>query len=431
MLSKKNTVVLLRWLLIFASSYLMILDRWQGGVPLSVAVLVVCALASNVIVGRLPESWVAKPAFDLGIAICDAGWITLGLSWAPSISSDLFLLYFLVIFIAAVGESLRTIVASAVIVSVVYATMLGVQATWSAELSSTALLRLPFLFVVALFYGYFASEIRGRRSEARSARAREQAKTELLAAVSHDLRGPVGNAESMLEYALESLREGGVPEQELLVGARVNVRRVTALVNNLLEAACLEAGGMAFDLRRVQVNDIVRDVCHSEGGAAQLKGVQVDARLQPDLPCQLTDAVQVDRIVTNLVNNAIKHTGPGGVVSVATHADAERLQICVADDGPGLKEEQCAELFAPYRRLHLEGYTQGKGLGLYIVKALAEGLGGEVQVVSEPGTGSTFTVSFPLAAPGDSRALVRPAAAALEMRVESFPRPEAAAVQAS
>jgi signal transduction histidine kinase len=429
--SKKNTVVLLRWLLIVASSYLMILDRSEAWVPLPIAMLVVFALASNLLVGRLPEAWVESSTFDLVIAIFDAGWITLGLGWAPSISGELFLLYFLVIFIAAVGESLRAIVGSAVAVSVVYAATLGLQLAWVTPTSGNPFLRLPFLFVVALFYGYFVTEIRGRRSEARNARAREQAKTELLAAVSHDLRGPVGNADSMLEFALEDMREGRVPEEDVLVSARVNMRRVTALVSNLLEAACLEAGGMAFDVRRVQVNDIVRDVCTIEGGAAHLKGVKVRAHLEPDLPRQLTDAVQMDRIVTNLVNNAIKYTKPGGVVTVATTIGTERFSVHVQDQGPGLSESQCGELFAPYHRLHLEGYTQGKGLGLYIVKALAEGLGGEVSIVSEPGVGSTFTASFPLLVPLADATAKAERPARMDIPVDTVPHAETAMLRAS
>src|SRR5512143_2390981 len=118
---KKRTVVLLRWVLIIAFSYLLLLDATAPLVHPRVVLLIVAALASNLVVGRLPTAWTERPLFDFGIVLFDAAWVTLGLAWAPRVSSELFLLYFLVMFVAAMGESLLTIVASAAVVSTVYA----------------------------------------------------------------------------------------------------------------------------------------------------------------------------------------------------------------------------------------------------------------------------------------------------------------------
>src|SRR5579862_4355755 len=195
---KKKTVVLLRWVLIIAFSYLLIIDASTRTVRTSLAIFVVLALVSNLAIGYMPESWTATRVFDFAVVLFDATWVTIGLAWTPHASCDLFLLYFLVIFVAAMGESLGTIVGSAALVSVVYGYMLGFHHRADLQLTATALLRVPFLFVVALFYGYFVTEIRGRRHDAAEADLRARATTELLAAVSHDLRGPLGNAENLL-----------------------------------------------------------------------------------------------------------------------------------------------------------------------------------------------------------------------------------------
>jgi len=404
---KKRTVVLLRWVLIIAFSYLLLLDAPAPVVHPRVVLLIVAALVSNLVVGRLPAAWTERPLFDLSIVLFDAAGVTLGLAWAPRVSGDLFLLYFLVMFVAAMGESLLTIVASAAVVSAVYSATLSWEPGADSRLAASALLRVPFLFVVGLFYGYFVTQIRRRRSEATAAQVRELAKSELLAAVSHDLRGPLGNAECLLNLVLDGEIADDHDTRVLLLRAQINVRRVVSLVTNLLQAAAIEAGTVPLRWDPVRLNDVVDDVVHPEGAAALLKGVTLRTAACPDLPIINTDFLQVTRIITNLVNNAIKYTPGGGTVIVRTTYDADAVRVSIEDDGPGMTREQCDLLFAPYRRVHLGGYTPGTGLGLFIVKRLTEALHGTVTVQSAPGAGSTFTVAFPLPAP--ARPLRQPA----------------------
>ena len=392
-MNKKQTIVMLRWVLIIAFSYLPLVDNTAGLSQARLALLIAAALASNLIIARVPEAWILSQYFDFGVVLFDAAWVTLGLMWAPNVSGDLFLLYFLVMFVAAMGESLPVIVASAGVVSVVYAGMQSLQPGSSFGLSATALLRIPFIFVVALFYGYFVTQMRGRRTEAVEARLRERAKTELLSAVSHDLRGPLGNADTLLSLALEAKGDGAPPDRDLLLRAHVNVRRVSSLVTNLLEAACIESGQVRFQMLPVQLNDIVDDVCDLDAGAALLKTVTLEKDTWHGLPMVTADQLQVGRILANLVDNAIKYAAPGGKVAIRTYYDTQNVYLSVEDNGPGMTSDQRASLFAPYRRLHIG--RPGTGLGLYIVKRLAEAQGCTVSVKSQVGVGSTFTIAFP------------------------------------
>lgn len=395
MLSKRQTVVLLRWVLIIAFSYLLLLNASTRHLQARVVLVIAAALASNLVIGRLPDRWLEHAVFDFAVVLYDAAWVTLGLLWAPNASSDLFLLYFLVIFVASVGESLPMIVGSAVLVSLVYGAMLSMHGA-GLRVTSTELLRVPFLFVVALFYGYFVTEIRGRRSEAMEARLRDQAKSELLAAVSHDLRGPLGNAEGLLSLLLDDAAdEEPASPRALLLRVQVNVRCVSALVANLLQAACIKAGQVHLQRAPVQLNDVVDDVLTLEAGAAQLKAVTLSKEIDPQLPVVTADLVQMGRVLTNLVSNAIKYTESGGRVVVRTVRTADSVRLLVEDNGPGMSAAQCREVFAPYRRVHLGGSAPGAGLGLYIVKQLVEAQGGTVSVGSRQGEGSTFSVSFP------------------------------------
>jgi len=392
--NKQRTVVLLRWVLIIAFSYLLLLDTSSGRPPTHLALLIAVALASNLVIARMPLQFVQSRSFDFSVVVFDAAWVTLGLAWAPNVSGDLFLLYFLVIFVAATGESLSMIVGSAALVSLVYGATLSLNPSGDLRLTTTSLLRVPFLFVVALFYGYFVGEIRTRRNETAEAQLRDNAKSELLAAVSHDLRGPLGNAENLLALVLDGDPSDIADNRVLLLRAQVNVRRLGSLVNNLLQTACIESGQLHLQWTPVQLNDIVGEVYNLETAAAVLKDVDLRMELCPQLPMFTGDFMQIGRIVTNLVNNAIKYTGAKGSVVIRTAYDDDTVQLSVQDSGTGMSAEQCSALFAPYRRVHLGGYTAGTGLGLYIVKRLVEAHNATVQVTSTRGEGSTFVAAF-------------------------------------
>ncbi len=391
---KKPTIVLLRWVLIIASSYMLLLDASSGQAQTRLVLLIVVALASNLVIARFPERWTERRVFDLSVVLFDAGWVTLGLSWAPGVSQDLFLLYFLVIFVAAMGESLLMTVGSAVLISGVYGAFLSLELDGQLAITTRTLIRVPFLFVVALFFGYFVTELRSRRRDAAEARLRERAKTELLTAVSHDLRGPLGNAENLIALVLSEPAGENAYERDLLLRAQVNVRQVSSLVLNLLQAACIEAGQVRFQLRPLQINDVVDDVFSLEWGAAFLKHIALTKEIDSEAPEVTADHVQVSRILTNLVNNAVKYTA-AGEVTIRTEHDEHSVRVIIRDTGPGMNEEQCKALFAPYRRVQVRGYTPGTGLGLYIAKCLTEAQGGSISVSSQIGVGSTFVVSFP------------------------------------
>jgi len=392
--SKRSTVVLLRWVLIVAFSYLLLLEDSTIRINSRPILLIAAALTSNLIVGRIPKTWVERRLFDFCIVLFDAAWVTVGLIWVPDASSELFLLYFLVIFVAAMGESLLTIVACAAAIGLVYGIFPSLAPNGAMRLSASTLLRVPFLFVVALFYGYFVTEIRKRRKEVEQARLREEAKSELLRALSHDIQGPLRNAKELLALALEHKSDAAGTRMLTLQGL-TNIRRVTSLVSNLLQAVSIEAGRLEFERLPLQLNDVAEDTLALEAGAALLNGVTLIKELRAELPRVYGDPMQMGRVVTNLVDHAIKYTEPTGRVVVRTGTDGTRVWLSVEDSGVGISAEEFAALLAPEHNVHLNGCTQGTGLGLYIAKRLAEAQGGTLEVRSLPGQGSTFIISFP------------------------------------
>jgi signal transduction histidine kinase len=405
--NKRNTIVLLRWVLIIASAYLTLFGPHGLIVDVGRATFIATLLASNLVLNRLPERWLQSRTFDMGLVLVDTGWLTASVAWSPHASEEFFLLYFLVLFVVALGESLPMIVGSATLITVVYTWELhhsgGAQA-----ITSAVLLRVSFLFVVALFYGYFVTTIRGRRKEASEAHLLERAKTDLLASISHDLRVPVGNAENYAMLMLDG-HCGALPDKvrPMLARLQANIRRVSMLVTNCLDASRIEAGQLRLQCNPMQLNDVVDDALQLEVNAAGTKGVHIERELARDLPKIQADTMQLGRVVANLVGNAVKYTPAGGSVTVRTRGLPDAVCLEVQDTGPGIAPLEQAGVFERYERLRGNRHLPGTGLGLFIVKTLVTAHGGAVTLRSKVGEGSTFSVTLPLGGLASPAALSR------------------------
>src|SRR5262249_28257590 len=126
-----------------------------------------------------------------------------------------------------------------------------------------------------------------------------------------------------------------------------------------------------------------------------LKGVTVRFAPDPGLPTVDVDSLQMERVLSNLLDNAIKYTPAHGTVIVSTHWSLEHLEVKIRDNGPGVPAAELPRLLAKYRRGAESARVEGSGLGLFIVKAIVEAHGGTVEAESEQGHGTTVTVRLP------------------------------------
>lgn len=233
----------------------------------------------------------------------------------------------------------------------------------------------------------------------------ERLRNTLLGAISHDVRTPL----TALIGLAESLQTGGPGERgerdETARAIVAQARALHALVNNLLDMARLEAGGMggSVQLRRdwQSVEEVVGAAIRSAGPA--LGGRAVQTALAPELPLVEFDAVLIERVLVNLLENAAKYGAPPIVVSARATADA--LVLSVRDHGPGLPaalrgREQL--LFDKFTRGQTESATPGVGLGLAICKAIVGAHGGEIAAANAAGGGAEFTVTLPRRTPPDA-----------------------------
>jgi signal transduction histidine kinase len=257
-------------------------------------------------------------------------------------------------------------------------------------------------------------------------RAQELARQqmEFVAAVSHELRTPL----AVIRSAGENLADGVVRDDEQIRKygdlVRNEGRRLTEMVEQILEFAGIQSGQRGFALRPVAIAPMVKDIVESSRALIEAAGLQVEYDLPDALPPVLGDEPALRRVFQNLIANAVKYGAPGGPVpserrpgrvegwiGLRARQAGREVHVTVADRGIGIAAAEHPRIFEPFYRTPdvIAAQTQGAGLGLSLVKRIVEAHGGRVLLRSAPGAGSEFTVVLPAAAEDP---VVRPAVGA-------------------
>jgi signal transduction histidine kinase/CheY-like chemotaxis protein len=246
-------------------------------------------------------------------------------------------------------------------------------------------------------------------------RAVERMKDEFVSTVSHELRTPMNGVIGLTDLLLAG--QLGPRERHYAEGVRRSGQALLHIVNDILDHSKIEAGKLDLESIPVNVREIVDDVVALFAEHAAAKGIELTASVADEVPALvLGDPGRLRQVLTNLVGNAVKFT-PAGVVrvSVASSGEADAdgwLRFEVTDTGIGIPPEAHARLFEPFTQVDSSTTRNygGTGLGLAICKRLVSLMGGDIDVDSQPGRGSTFWFSLPcrLPAPGDHAATAPP-----------------------
>lgn len=222
----------------------------------------------------------------------------------------------------------------------------------------------------------------------------EQQRTDFMAMVAHDIRNPLTVMTGYSQIALES---EGIPSEvrELLSSIEHSTQTLLALATNYLQHSQIEAGQIALTKGPLRLNTLLEELCGQYRTQCARRHINLELRLVPDLPNVNADPVALERIFTNLLQNALKFTPDGGWITVRSGQEGPNVVASVADNGPGIAPEEVPKLFVRYGRGTAGRSKEGTGLGLFIVKALVEAHGGSVQVASTLGVGTRFVVSLP------------------------------------
>jgi two-component system, OmpR family, sensor histidine kinase KdpD len=230
--------------------------------------------------------------------------------------------------------------------------------------------------------------LRDEAIEAEAVRRSDELKTSLLRAVSHDLRTPL-TAIIAAGAALDSPSVTAEERHELSDAVVDEGQRLSRLVENLLDVSRLESGKAEPHREPVELGDLLAAARESIGPY----GEHVRLALDDDLPALRVDPTQLERAFANLLENAVVH-GEGEPVLVRSRLVGPRLVVRVVDRGPGIPDNLRERIFEPFYRAPGATPGSGSGLGLAIARGFIEANGGEVEVESLPGQGSSFVVSF-------------------------------------
>jgi signal transduction histidine kinase len=216
-----------------------------------------------------------------------------------------------------------------------------------------------------------------------------ETRRELVAWASHDLRTPLANMQAMLE----ALEDGLAKPDEYVPALREQVHLLSELVEDLFELARIDAGALTLELQRLPLAPVVSSTLRGVEAEARLRGVHlaadvdgIEARFAPE---------KVERVLLNLLTNALRHTPTDGAVAVRVHAVGDAVQVAVEDTGEGLDAEARARMFERFWRADRSRSSRGAGLGLAIARGLVEAHGGRIWAENREGGGARVCFTLP------------------------------------
>lgn len=249
---------------------------------------------------------------------------------------------------------------------------------------------------VADTFNFMSNEL--EKSFARQ-RELEQSRRDLIAAVSHDLRTPLTSIQAMVEALADDVVTDPPTVQRYYGAIRTQIDNLAGLINDLFELSQLETGQVQLLLEPVNLNDLLSDVIETMQAQAGIKGISVQGIFGEDLPLIKGELAKIQRVIYNLVQNALRHTPAGGSILLATRLAPEGVQVEVADTGEGITAEDLPHIFDQFFRgeKSRSRETGGAGLGLAIAKRIIEAHRGRIWVESQVGRGTRFSFVLPLA----------------------------------
>ena len=226
------------------------------------------------------------------------------------------------------------------------------------------------------------------------------ARRQLVAHASHDLRTPLASLQAMLE----AIEDGLVPASAYLPTMHDQVRHLSGLVDDLFELARIDAGALTLELREVRLDGLVAGCVRGVEARAEARGIRLESRVDGAVPAVRCAPEHLERVLLNLLTNALRHTPSDGAVAVLVASEPDGVRVSVEDTGEGIAPEALERAFDRFWRADSARRRDGAGagLGLAIARGLVEAQGGRIWAEQREGGGARVSFVLPAPAPGSA-----------------------------
>lgn len=231
-------------------------------------------------------------------------------------------------------------------------------------------------------------------------KALDQLKSEFVAKVSHELRSPLSTIHEQLSLVISDLvGESNKDEQHILSRAKEKTRGLISTIGDLLDLSRIEAGIVSKDPQSVRIEDLLESIVDFLDTRAKSKKQSLTLETTKEsVPSIMSDPMALESVFGNLITNAINYTQDGGEINVGIDMSGKNVRVVISDNGFGIEAKYLEKIFEKFYRVKNDKtrFITGTGLGLPIVKGILDSLGGYIDVESEPGKGTTFTIILPV-----------------------------------
>jgi signal transduction histidine kinase len=219
---------------------------------------------------------------------------------------------------------------------------------------------------------------------------------ELIAWIGHDLQTPLTSISAIIEALADGIVEDGETELRYYNTARKNISSLSHLIDDMFQMAQIDTGGLELNLESVSIGDLISDTLESFNELAKRREITLKGSVSDHLGEVQVDARRINRVLNNLVDNALKHTPNQGLVEVRANSTIQGIVVDVIDNGEGISEEDLPYIFDLFYRGDISNRrpVSGTGLGLAISKGIIDAHGGKIEVQSQPGR-TKFTFFIP------------------------------------
>lgn len=228
----------------------------------------------------------------------------------------------------------------------------------------------------------------------------DQNRRDLIAWVSHDLRTPLASIQLVIDALVDGVAEDEATRQRYLYTAQSEIANLKELINDLFELSQLESGYIDLNLQHASLSDLLSDTLSALRTMAERRGVRLDGHVSSEIDPVRIDPEKIQRVLYNLLINAIRHTPSGGQVMLSASLVGDHVQVTVTDSGEGIASADLPHIFERFyrgeraRTRDTDG-QRGAGLGLAIAQGLVEAHQGKIMVDSQPGQGARFSFTLP------------------------------------